>query len=79
MKSLLKHHSLLAQDQCTPLSKKFSKAGRRPAWISKKLLVELARESSMECGKRDRPPGRNKGTLPEHEVKQRRRIRPISN
>jgi len=39
--SLFKHHFIRAQDRCIPLSKKSSKGGRRPAWMSKKLLAEL--------------------------------------
>jgi len=39
--SLFKHHFLHVQDQCIPLRKKSRKGGRRPAWISKELLVEL--------------------------------------
>jgi len=39
--SLFKHRFLHAQDRCIPLSKKSSKVGRRPAWISKDLLAEL--------------------------------------
>jgi len=38
---LFKHHFLHAQDQCIPMSKKSSKGGRRPAWVSKKLLAKL--------------------------------------
>jgi len=38
---LFKHHFLHAQDWCIPLSKKSRKGGRRPAWMSKELLVEL--------------------------------------
>jgi len=40
-KSLFKHHFLHAQDQCIPLRKKSRRGGRRPAWMSKELLVEL--------------------------------------
>jgi len=39
--SVFKHHFLHAQDWCIPLSKKSSKGGRRPAWMSKELLPEL--------------------------------------
>ncbi|GAB0183528.1 hypothetical protein GRJ2_000818100 [Grus japonensis] len=39
--SVFKHHFLLAQDQCILKSKKPSKGGRRPAWISKELLEKL--------------------------------------
>jgi len=39
--SLFKHHFLHAQDRCIPLSKESRKGGRRPAYMSKELLVEL--------------------------------------
>jgi len=39
--SLFKRHFLHAQDRCIPMSKKSSKEGRRPAWMSKELLGEL--------------------------------------
>jgi len=39
--SLFKYHFLHAQDWCIPLSKKSSKGGRRPTWMSKELLEEL--------------------------------------
>jgi len=39
--SLFKNHFLHAQDRCIPLSKKSSKEGRRPVWMSKELLAEL--------------------------------------
>jgi len=39
--SLFKRHFLHAQDRCIPLRKKLSKGGRRPAWMSKELSVEL--------------------------------------
>jgi len=38
---LFKHYFLRAQDQCIPVSKKSSKGGRRPTWMSKELLAEL--------------------------------------
>jgi len=38
---LFKHHFLHAQDWCISLSKKCSKGGRRPAWMSKELLEKL--------------------------------------
>jgi len=38
---LFKHHFLHTQDQCIAPSKKSGKGGRRPAWMSKELLVEL--------------------------------------
>jgi len=38
--SLFKHHFLHAQDRCVRMSKKSSKGGRRPAWMSKELLVK---------------------------------------
>jgi len=47
--SLFKHHFLHAQDQGIPLSKKSSKGGRRPAWLSKELLAEL-RWKRKVCG-----------------------------
>jgi len=34
---LFKHHFFHAEDQYIPLSKKSSKRGRRPAWISKEV------------------------------------------
>jgi len=39
--SLFKHHFVHAQDWYIPLSKKSSTGGRRPAWMSKEILVEL--------------------------------------
>jgi len=39
--SLFKHHFLHAQDWCIAMNKKSSKGGRRPAWMSKKLLAKL--------------------------------------
>jgi len=39
--SPFKHHFLHAQEWCIPLSKKSSKRGRRPVWMSKELLAEL--------------------------------------
>ncbi|GAB0208568.1 mitochondrial enolase superfamily member 1 [Grus japonensis] len=39
--SVFKHHFLQAQDRCIPKSKKSSKGGRRPAWMSKELLEKL--------------------------------------
>ncbi|GAB0207763.1 hypothetical protein GRJ2_003242000 [Grus japonensis] len=39
--SVFKHHFLRAQDQCIPKSRKSSKGGRRPAWMSKELLEKL--------------------------------------
>jgi len=44
---LFKHHFLRTQDWCIPLSKKSSKGGRRPAWISKELLAELRRKRKV--------------------------------
>jgi len=38
---LFKNHFLHAQERCIPLSKKSSKGGRRPAWMSKELLAEI--------------------------------------
>jgi len=74
--SLFKHYFLHAQDQCIPMSKNSRKGGRRPAWTSKKLLAKLdGLERSMECGKRDRPLGRNRGTLSEHAGKQQESLR----
>jgi len=40
-RSLFKHYFLHAQYWCTPTSKKSSKGGRRPAWMSKELLGKL--------------------------------------
>jgi len=39
--SLFKRHFLHAQQRCIPLSKKSRKGGKRPAWMSNELLVEL--------------------------------------
>jgi len=39
--SLFKHHFLHTQDRCIPMSKKSSKGGRRPAWMSKQVLAKL--------------------------------------
>jgi len=39
--SLFKYHFIHAQDWCIPLSMKSSKGVRRPAWMSKELLVKL--------------------------------------
>jgi len=39
--SLFKHHFLHARDRCSSMSKKSSKARRRPAQISKELLAKL--------------------------------------
>jgi len=44
---LFKHHFLHAQDHYIPMSKKSSKGGRRPAWMSMELLVELRRERKV--------------------------------
>jgi len=41
---LFKHHFLHAQDGCIPISKKYTKGGRRPARMSKELLAELKRK-----------------------------------
>jgi len=38
---LFKHHFPHTKDLCIPMSKKSSKAGRRPAWMSKEFLVEI--------------------------------------
>jgi len=38
---LSKYHFLHAQDWCICLSKKSSKGGRRPAWMTKELLAKL--------------------------------------
>jgi len=35
--SIFKHYLLHAQDQCISMSKKASKGGRRPAWMSKEF------------------------------------------
>jgi len=45
--SLFKHHFLLAQDRCIPMSKKSSKGGRRPTWMSKVLLVEIRQKKKV--------------------------------
>ena len=39
--SLFRHHFLHARNQCVPMSKKYGKGGRRPAWLNKKLLSKL--------------------------------------
>jgi len=38
---LFSHHFFHAQDWCIPTSKKSSKRGKRPAWMSKELLAKL--------------------------------------
>jgi len=38
---LFKHHFIYAQGWCIPMSKKSSKGGRTPAWVSKLLLAKL--------------------------------------
>jgi len=38
---LFQHHFLHAQDWCIPVIKKSRKGGRRPVWMSKKLLAKL--------------------------------------
>jgi len=45
--SLFKHHFLHVQDRCIPLSKKSSKGGRRPIWMSKELLEELRQKRKV--------------------------------
>jgi len=45
--SLFKHHFLHVQDRCISLSKKSSKEGRRPVWMSKELLVELRQKRKI--------------------------------
>ncbi|XP_068809550.1 uncharacterized protein [Struthio camelus] len=44
---IFKHHLLQAQDRCIPLRKKSSKAGRRPAWMSKELLAKLQQKKEV--------------------------------
>jgi len=44
---LFKRHFLHAQVRCILLSKKSSKGGRRPAWMSKELLVALRWKSKV--------------------------------
>ena len=38
---LFRHHFLHTQDQCVTMSKKSCKGDRRPAWMSKELLVKF--------------------------------------
>lgn len=45
---------------------KSKKWDRRPAWVSKKLQAKLRQKKYTECGKIDRPFGRNIGTLSEY-------------
>ncbi|GAB0189216.1 mitochondrial enolase superfamily member 1 [Grus japonensis] len=45
--SIFKHHFLQAQDWCIPMSKKSSKGGRRPAWMSKEILRKLKRKKKV--------------------------------
>ncbi|KFR06816.1 hypothetical protein Y956_10107, partial [Nipponia nippon] len=51
---IVKHHFLQAQDRCIPMSKKSSKEGRRPAWMSKELPAKLKwkKEVYRMCKKR---------------------------
>jgi len=51
--SLFRHHFLRAQDQCIPLGEKSSKVGRRPAWMSKELLVELRQKRKVYRMRKD--------------------------
>jgi len=69
--SLFKYHFLHAQDRCIPLRKKPSKGGITPAWMSKELLENTKWKKHEEThgkkhGKRDRPLGKNIGTLSEY-------------
>ncbi|KAJ7415166.1 hypothetical protein BTVI_38982 [Pitangus sulphuratus] len=45
--SVFKHHFLQAQDQYIPMMKKPGKGGRRPAWMSRELLVNLKRKKEI--------------------------------
>ncbi|KFR10440.1 hypothetical protein N306_01960, partial [Opisthocomus hoazin] len=45
--SLFKQHFFHAQEQCIPLRKKFSKGGRRPAWLNKELLAEIRQKRKV--------------------------------
>jgi len=45
--SLFKRHFLHAQEQCIPLRKKWSKGGRRPAWLNKELLAEIRQKRKV--------------------------------
>ncbi|GAB0208399.1 mitochondrial enolase superfamily member 1 [Grus japonensis] len=45
--SVFKNHLLEAQEQAIPLCCKSSKWGRRPAWLNRKLLVELKRKKKL--------------------------------
>jgi len=46
-RSLFRHHFLSAQDQCTSISRKSSKGGRRPAWMRKEILAELIQKRKI--------------------------------
>lgn len=59
--SIFKHHVFQAQDQCITMSKKSSKGGRRPLWMSRDLLANL--KQILGRGKRNWPCGRTKGTV----------------
>ncbi|NWT63551.1 RTJK polymerase, partial [Erythrocercus mccallii] len=42
-----KHHFLQAQDQCIPKCRKSSKRVRRPAWLSRELLLKLKQKREI--------------------------------
>uniref|UniRef100_A0A8B9PGQ4 Reverse transcriptase domain-containing protein n=1 Tax=Apteryx owenii TaxID=8824 RepID=A0A8B9PGQ4_APTOW len=44
---IFKHHLLQAQERCIPMSRKSSKGGRRPAWMSKELLAKLNQKKEV--------------------------------
>jgi len=46
---LFKHHFLHAQEQCIPLRKKPRKRGKRPAWMSREILVELRQKRKVHA------------------------------
>ena len=45
--SLFKSHLLRAQEQAIPKCQKSSKRGRRPAWLSRDLLLELRQKRKV--------------------------------
>ena len=52
--SVFKNHLLKAQEQAIPLCRKPSKRSRRPAWLSRDLLLELKRKKKFyDLWKRD--------------------------
>jgi len=52
--SVFKNHLLKAQEQAIPLCRKPSKRSRRPAWLSRELLLELKKKKKFyDLWKRD--------------------------